>query len=56
MYFGRFVPFVMKMEITGLSTVLVFIYQATRRHIPKDRTIEIQFPENLNSHEFIYPL
>jgi hypothetical protein len=54
-YHGSFLPFVMKMKITGFSTVLVLIYQSTRRHMLKDHIIAIQCPENLHSHEFICP-
>jgi hypothetical protein len=54
-YLSIFVPFVIKMEITGFSTILVLIYPSTLRHMLKDHIIEIQCLKNLNSHEFIYP-
>jgi len=54
-FLGSFLPFVMKMKITGFSTMLVLIYQSTRHHMLNDHIIAIQCPENLNSHQFICP-
>jgi len=54
-YLGSFLPFVMKMKITGFCTMLLLIYQSTRRHMLKDHIIAIQCPEILHSHEFICP-
>jgi hypothetical protein len=39
------------MEVSGSSKMLVFIYQTTRHHIPKDFNLHVHCPENLISHD-----